>query len=188
MSGSDCSEATTTSLRQSVPERIERPRAVICATSRRARRARSTSASDNPLRASCTISGISFLHAYDGPENGALPLRLPPAGWVLPATRNDQDAGRHAPIPTRRRKYGFRQLRYRDSVRARALNAPQIAIQRPSDIRTGDPSVGSRSPDPPTDRSQANGPFRGPRSLDNAVSPPTAPPSRARISPSVQAV
>jgi hypothetical protein len=159
-------------------------------TSGRAR-ARSTSASDNPLRASCTISGISFLNAYDGPENCALPLRLPPAGWVGSRNSNDQDAGRHAPVPTRRRKSGFRQLRYRNSVRARALNAAQIAIQRPSDtssIRTGDPSVGSRSPDPSTDRSQANGPFRGPRSLDNAVSPLTAPPSRARISPSVQAV
>ena len=39
-------------------------------------------------------------------------------------------------------KYGFRQLRYRTSVRARALNAAQIAIPRPSDtssIRTRDP-------------------------------------------------
>src|SRR5215469_7314731 len=174
MSGSDCSEATTTSLRQSVPERIERPRAVICATNVRARPTRSTSASDNPLRASCTISGISFLHAYDGPENGALPVRLPPAGWVGSRNSNEQDAGRHAPLPTRRRKYGFRQLRYGNGVRARALDAAQIAIQRSSNtssIRTRDPPVGSRSPDPSTGRSQANGPFRGPRSLDNAVSP-----------------
>ena len=44
-------------------------------------RARSTSASDNPLRASCTVSGMSFLRVQDNPENGALPFRPPLAGW-----------------------------------------------------------------------------------------------------------
>ena len=80
-SGNLCSEATTTSLRQSVPERIRCPGTAMPATRGRASLTRSASASDKLIRGFSAISAMIFSPIRRSQENGAGRDTAPPAGW-----------------------------------------------------------------------------------------------------------